>query len=166
MAHGEETRKKVRASYIFDQLTLEVSALRVGVPIATARRWQRDAKIAGDDWNKARAAQLMAGGGIEDIARQTLAAFVQQVQAATQELQVNVDMPPGERAKWLASLADSFAKLMVGHKRLMPETDKLATAMDVLKRQGEFVRARHPKHVGAFFEVLESFADELARVYG
>ena len=166
MAHDAEIRRAVRGDYVFKQLGLEVAAVMHEVPVATARRWKREALAAGDDWDKARSAQMIAGGGIEDVVRQTLAVVVQQVQATVEALQADVNMPPGEKVKALASLADAYNKLMAASRRLMPETDKLATAMDVLKRQGEFVRARHPKHVGAFAELLESFADELARVYG
>ncbi len=49
---------------------------------------------------------------------------------------------------------------------MMPEADKLAIATDVVKRLGEFVRTRHPRHAAAFAEILEPFADEIGRVYG
>lgn len=166
MAHGEETRRQVRAAFVFDQLGLEVAALKHDIPIATARRWKREAKEAGDDWDKARSAQMIAGGGIEDVVRQTLAVVVQQVQATVEAIQNAPDMPPAEKVQMLASLADAYNKLMAASKRLMPETDKLATAMDVLKRMSEFVRVRHTRHSNAFAEILEPFADELARVYG
>lgn len=166
MAHGDEARRAVRAAYVFDQLGLEVAAQQAGVPLPTARRWLRDAKAGGDDWNRARAAQLIAGGGIEEIARQTMAAFAQQMQATLAALQGDESLPPAERAKLIASVGDAFTKLMAGHKRLMPETDKLAVAMDVLKRLLDFVRARAPQHAVALAEVLEPFADELAKAYG
>jgi hypothetical protein len=166
MAHGEDIRRAVRAAFIFQQLTLEVSAQRSGVPLATARRWKRDALDAGDDWDKARAAQMIAGGGIEDVVRQTLAVVVQQVQSTVDAIQASPDMPPAEKVKALASLADAYNKLMAASRRLMPETDRLAVATDVVRRLGEFVRSRHPRHVAAFAEILEPFADELARTYG
>lgn len=166
MAHGDDIRRQVRAAFVFDQLGLEVAALKHEVPIATARRWKSDAKKAGDDWDKARGAQLIAGGGIEDVVRQTLAVIVQQVQATIEAIQANPDMPPGEKVKALSSLADAYNKLMAVSKRLMPETDKLATAMDVTKRLLDFVRTKYPKHGTALAEVLEPFAEELARVYG
>lgn len=165
MAHGDEVRQKVRAGYIFEQLGLEIAALKADVPIATARRWKREAKELGDDWDKARSAQMIAGGGIEDVVRQTLAVVVQQVQATVEAIQAG-DMAPAEKVQALASLADAYNKLMSASRRLMPETDKLATAMDVVKRLGEFVRTRQPRHANAFAEILEPFAAELAKVYG
>lgn len=166
MAHGEDIRRAVRAAFIFQQLSLEVAAQKSGVPLATARRWKRDALDAGDDWDKARAAQMIAGGGIEDVVRQTLAVVVQQVQSTVDAIQNSPDMPPAEKVKALASLADAYNKLMAASRRLMPETDKLAVATEVMRLLGEFVRTRHPRHAGAFAEILEPFGHELARAYG
>ena len=44
----------------------------------------------------------------------------------------------------------------------MPETDVMAIRLDTIKRLGEFVRAKHPRHAAAFSEILEPFAQELA----
>ncbi len=166
MAHDAEIRRAVRGDYVFKQLGLEVAAAMHEVPVATARRWKREALAAGDDWEKAKSAQMIAGGGIEDVVRQTLAVVVQQVQATVEALQLDPNMPPGEKVKALSSLADAYNKLMAASRRLMPETDKLAAALEVVKRLGEFIRARHPRHASAFSEVLEPFAEELARAYG
>ncbi|GAB2182661.1 DUF1804 family protein [Denitratisoma sp. agr-D3] len=165
MAHDPDKRRAVRGDYVFNQLGLEVAAAKHGVPDGTAKRWKREARVEGDDWDKARAAQMIAGGGIEDVVRQTLAVVVQQVQATVEAIQAG-DMAPADKVQALASLADAYNKLMAASKRLMPETDKLATAVDVVKRLGEFVRTKHPRHSNAFAEILEPFADELARVYG
>ncbi len=166
MAHSDDTRRAVRASFVFDQLTLEASAALHQVPVPTARRWKGEARRAGDDWDKAQAAQLLAGGGIEEIARQTMAAFIQQVQATTTALQADTDLPPAERAKLLASLSDSFAKLMVSNRRLMPETDRLAVALDVIKRLLEFTKARYPGNAAGLAEMLEAFGEEVLKAYG
>ena len=166
MAHGEDTRRAVRAAYVFDQLGLEVAAVKEGVPTATARRWKREAKDAGDDWDKARSAQMIAGGGIEDVVRQTLAVMVQQVQATIESIQAAPDMDPTTKVQMLASLGDSYHKLANVSRRLMPETDKLAVAMDVIKRLDAFIRDNHPQQAGVFAELLPTFGQELARAYG
>jgi hypothetical protein len=166
MAHSDDTRRKVRAAYVFDQMGLEVSALKAGVPLATARRWIREAKAAGDDWDRARSAQLIAGGGMEEVIRQTLAVVVQQVQATVQAIQADEAMKPQDKVQMLTSLADAYNKLMAVSKRMMPETDKLGVAMDVIRRELEFARARYPQHVAAIAEILEPFGEELARAYG
>lgn len=166
MAHSDDTRRAVRAAFVFDQLGLEIAAVKNDVPVATARRWISEARKAGDDWEKARAAQMMAGGGVEAIARQTMAMFSQQAQATMLMLQSDTALSPLDRAKAMASLADSFTKLVSANGRLMPETDKLAVAMDVVKRLREFIQADFPQHGGAFAEVLMPFGEEIARAYG
>lgn len=128
MAHGDDIRRAVRAAYVFDQLDLEPAALAKGVPVATVRRWKREALAAGDDWDKARSAQLIAGGGIEDVVRQTLAVVVQQVQATVEAIQAAGDLPPGDKVKMLASLADAYFKLTTAAKRMMPAPQALAAA--------------------------------------
>ena len=40
MAHPQETREKLRRSYIFGQMSLEIASAQAGVAFATARRWQ------------------------------------------------------------------------------------------------------------------------------
>ncbi|AUN95887.1 DUF1804 family protein [Pseudazoarcus pumilus] len=166
MAHDADTRRKVRAGFVFDQLGLEVAALKHGVPVATARRWKAEARRAGDDWDKARGAQMIAGGGIEDVVRQTLAVVVQQVQATVEAIQAAPDMDPAVKVQMLASLADAYHKLMAVSKRLMPETDKFAIAMDVVRRLGEFTAKRKPALAADFVELLEAFGEELAKAYG
>lgn len=166
MAHGEDIRRKVRADFVFNQLGLEVAAVKHGIPPATAKRWKRDAKELGDDWDKARGAQMIAGGGIEDVVRQTLAIVVTQVQATMQQLQDAPDMPPADKVKMLASLSDSYSKMMSVMTRLMPETDKLAVATDVLKRLAEYMRNNAPDQVANYAELLGPFAEELAMAYG
>ena len=166
MAHSEDTRRAVRAGYVFEQLGLEVAAVKEGVPVATARRWKSEAKKAGDDWDKARGAQLMAGGGIEDVVRQTLAVVVQQVQATVEAIQLAPDMEPAVKVQMLASLADAYNKLMAASRRLMPETDQLAVAMGVIKLLLDYAGRNHPQHAGAIAEVLEPFGEEVVKAYG
>ena len=166
MAHSPDIRRAVRASYVFDQLALDIAAAKHSVPTATARRWIREARAEGDDWDKARAAQMIAGGGIEDVVRQTLAVVVQQVQATVEAIQLSADMDPASKVQALASLADSYNKLIAASRRVMPETDRLAIAMDVLKRFGEFIAMKKPGLAGEFVEQIEAFGDEIARAYG
>jgi len=166
MAHPDETRRAVRAAFVFDQLGLEVAALKHEVPIATARRWKAEAKKAGDDWDKARGAQMIAGGGIEDVVRQTLAVMVQQTQATAEALQAAGNMEPLAKVQALASLADSHTKMASVLKRLMPETDKLAVALDVIKRLLEFTKARYPGNAAGLAEMLEAFGEEVLKAYG
>jgi len=126
MAHPDETRRAVRASYIFDQMSLEVAAIKNGVPFQTARGWKRMGLDHGDDWDRARGAQMIAGGGIEDVVRQTLGVVVQQVQATLDAIRLDPDMQPELKVKLLASLSDSYFKMVSVSRRMMPDTAKEA----------------------------------------
>jgi len=166
MAHPKEVRDKVRRAYVFDRLSLEVAALSAGVAYATARRWKADALESGDDWDKAQAAHLLAGGGIEGVARQVLAGLVTQYQATMDELTANAEIRPADKVQMLASLADAYNKTVSASKRILPETSELATAMGVVQRLANFIRERFPQHAASFAEILEPFGDELATAYG
>lgn len=166
MAHPPETRDKLRRAYVFDRLSLEVAALKVGVAYGTASRWKTNAAAQGDDWDKAQAAQLLASGSLEELGRQMLAGLVIQYQSTMQELNEKSDINPATKVQLLASLADAFNKTIGASKRLLPETSELATAMEVVQKLAEFVRQRYPQHAATFVELLEPFGDELARAYG
>jgi hypothetical protein len=165
MAHDLDTRRAVRSSYVFEQLSLEVAALKNDIPMGTARNWKRAAFKEGDDWDKARAAQISAAGG-EGVIRQVLAAVMTQTQSTLEEIQTNPDMSPMVKVQMLASLADSFSKMSSMSKRMMPETDKLGVGMDVLHKFAEYTGKKYPKHAAALLEVLEPFGEELAKLYG
>lgn len=165
MAYTEETRRAVRAAYIHDALPLDQAAARAGVPASTATRWKKQAKAEGDDWDKARAASMLAMGGTDDVARQVLTDYLVQHKSLLDDLRESV-LPPQARASVLASLADSFNKAVAASRRVMPETNELALALEVLGLLGEFVREHFPGHAQALLEVLEPFGFELSRHYG
>ncbi|MEG6991648.1 DUF1804 family protein, partial [Pseudomonas aeruginosa] len=130
------------------------------------RRWKQQAEAEGDDWDKAQSAQLLAGGGLEDVARQVLAGLVTQFQATMEAIQVDADIKPAVKVQLLASLADAYNKTVSASKRVLPETSALATAMEVLQRLASFIRERFPQHAQAFAEVLEPFGEIIAKEIG
>ncbi|MFB9160193.1 DUF1804 family protein [Chromobacterium violaceum] len=166
MAHTPETRDKLRRLYVFDRISLEVAAMQCGVSMSTASRWKRELAEAGDDWDKVRAAHILAGGGIESIARAALSGFMVQYQAVMEALQVDANLPAEKKVGMLASLADSFNKTIAASKRVLPETSQLATAMEVVQSLAAYIRENHPQHAAAFVEILEPFGNELANLYG
>lgn len=166
MAHGQDKRQAVRSAYIHDRVPLEKAAAVAGIAEGTARRWKRDARKNGDDWDKHRAACLLAGDGVEAIARQMLADYVSQHQLLMECITKSEELGPEKKVSMLASLADSFNKTVSASKRVLPETSELATALAVLSRLSDFVRGRYPQHAAAFLEILEPFGSELERVYG
>lgn len=163
MAHDDTKRQALRAAYVHDRLPLEEAARKAGVPVSTAQRWKRQAKAAGEDWDKLRAATLLAGEGMEHVARQMLADYVVQHKALMDAISTNADLGPAAKVDMLASLADSFNKTVAASRRVLPETDKLATALGVVNRLADFVREHFPQHVAAFVEILEPFGETLAK---
>ncbi|MBA4709560.1 DUF1804 family protein [Aquitalea aquatica] len=166
MAHGQDTRDQLRRLFVLERISLEMAAMQCTISPSTASRWKREARARGDDWDKLRAAHLLAGDGIEAVARAALAGFMTQYQATMDALNANPDIPPEKKVQILASLADSFNKTVAASKRVLPETSQLATAMEVVQKLAGFIREHYPKHAQTFVEVLEPFGEELARVYG
>ncbi|RUI34558.1 DUF1804 family protein [Pseudomonas aeruginosa] len=166
MAHPKETRDGLRRAYVFERQSLEVAAAMFGVSYGTARRWKQQAEAEGDDWDKAQAAQLMAGGGLEHVARQVLTGLVTQFQATMEAIQADNEIQPAVKVQLLASLAGAYNKTVSSSKKVLPETSALATAMEVLQRLASFIRERFPQHAQAFAEVLEPFGEVIAKELG
>lgn len=163
MAHPQETRDKLRRIYVFDGLSLEQAASQTGISYGTARRWKADAECAGDDWDKLRAARIISGGGLEETARGMLTGMVVQFQA-TMDLLIDTSnekdgnkISPAERVKLLASLADAFNKAIASSRKILPETNQLAVAMQVLELLSDFIKENHPQYLEYFIDILEPF---------
>jgi len=90
-----------------------------------------------------------------------LISLVVKCQTTLERLNQNPDIPPQESVELLASLSDSLSKAVASSKKILPETDRLATALEVVQRLGAFIRERHPAQYAPFLEVLEGFAKEL-----
>lgn len=164
MAHPPETRMRLRTAYI-GGLPLEQAADNTDVPYATARNWFREARAAGDDWDKFRAASLIvAGGGIEQALGRIIAAGLMRCEALLERIAALEDA--AEAVKAMAVLGDTVAKLKAAGKSMMPEADKLGVAMDVLRRLDVYIRENHPQQAEAFAELLPPFGQELAKAYG
>lgn len=163
MAHKDEKRQALRAAYVHDRLPLETAADKAGVPISTAQRWKRQARAAGEDWDKLRAASLLAGEGMENVARQMLADYVVQHKSLMDLINGDADMGAAAKVAALASLADSFNKTVAASRKVLPETNALATALSVLNKLSDFVREHFPQHAAAFVEILEPFGEVLAK---
>jgi hypothetical protein len=161
MAHPRETRLALRAAFL-GGLGLEQAAEKAGVALATARRWKQAAAAEGDDWERFQAASLVvAGGGFDQAMGRVAAAVILRSEALMERIAASDEIDPLEATRAIASLADSLTKARAAAKGLMPGTDRLATAMGVVKALTTFIQARYPQHVVAFAEVLEPFGREL-----
>lgn len=161
MAHSPDKKIKLRAAYI-GGLPLEAAADKVGVPLPTARNWFREARAAGDDWDAFQKASLIvSGGGIEQALGRIIASALLRAETMLEAAATAED--PMDGVKAMAVLSDTIAKLKAASRGMMPEADALAIRVDTVKRLGEFIRTRHPRHAAAFAEILEPFAAELSR---
>lgn len=166
MAHPQETRERLRKAYVFNGLSLEIASAQVDVSFGTARRWKKDSLDKGDDWDKQRSAHMMAGGGLEDVSRALLSGLVIQFKTTMDAVNDAEGIAPQKRVEMLASLADAYNKSISASKRILPETSQLATALEVLQKQGSFIAEHYPQHLQAFAEILEPFGTEIEKAYG
>lgn len=166
-AYPKETREKLRRLYVHEGRLLESAASMCQIPPATARAWRKKAKDEGDDWDKVRAAYLLAGDGIENLSRAILTGFLQQYDRTMTMLRDESaeELPPSERVRLLASLADAFTKTAAANARMLPETSKLAVALEVLELFGSFIGRRYPQHLPAFVEMVEPLGAEIEQKY-
>lgn len=159
MARDASEKVAVRNAYIAQGLSLEMAAQQAGVPFSTARKWKSADRDAGDDWDKQRTAQMLAGGDIEAVKRAMLALGIRQFHAL---LELLPSLPPETQLERAPALVDALNKLYNLSKGLMPDVDELAIRLDTLKRLAEFVRVRFPQSAAGLLEALEAFGREVA----
>lgn len=166
MAHPTERRSQLRGLYVFKRLPIEAACNALKIAKSTGIRWKSEARDKGDDWDNARAAVALGDENFTQLSRKLLEDYLVQHQAAMDVLRKDTELSAGQRASILASTADSFNKTMASFKRLAPELNRHAIALDTLQRLASFAQQRYPQHVGALLEMLEPFGEELAKAYG
>ena len=166
MAHDDKTRREARKLFVFQRQSLPPIAITLTVSEATLRRWKADAKARGDDWDVGRAANTIAGEGMEMLVATVIEDFVVLYQATIEAVKGDPNIAPADRVKMMASLADAFHKTIAASGRVSPKISELGVAMDVLKRLADFTRQHHPDRAGLLLEVLEPFGTHLSEVYG
>ncbi|MEN2979975.1 DUF1804 family protein [Tistrella bauzanensis] len=165
MASTEEKKRKARADYIYRRMTLKTIALAQGVSGATLTRWKKAAAGAGDDWDKARAASVIAGEGIETVVSSVVEDFVLQAQALLEEIRASPEMPVKEKVDHLVALADAMTKMTSSARKLAPRISELGVAQDVMGRLLDFVRRYFPQHAAAILEIIQPFGEQLSGMY-
>lgn len=165
MAYDTATRKKVRAAYV-QGLALKAAADKVGVPYNTARNWKRQDGEAGDDWDIARNARRMTKSGVEEMANQVLGELAEQFVATLDALKRDTTLKAEARARIMVQLMDGYNKAIAAATRAMPNANRLAVAMDVIKHLTDLFAARFPKLRPQFVAAIEQLGDELLREFG
>lgn len=159
------SKDEFRKAYIYGTLPLDLLATQLGVSVRTARRWKKDALDQRDNWEKLKAANTMQDG-TDAISRTLLIALLEQFQLSMDKLNNDEKIEPDARVELLSKLSDSFAKCTSSSKKLMPETNSLVVAMNIIQMLGEFISKHYPQHLAVFSEILEPFGKEVEKAYG
>lgn len=165
MAHTNETRNKVRSSYIYDRLPLDAASQKNGVSYNTTRGWKKKAKAEGDDWDKARSATRMAQGGLGDITTQLLEDFALLFQATVIEIR-DGEYDGLKKAEALSRLSDAYTKTMKAAAGGDPKIAKLSIALETLQLLAVYIKDEHPDVLERFTHILEPFGAKVNEVFG
>lgn len=163
MAYNAETKRALRAAYVHQGLGLEACADKLDVGFGTASRWKRDAKVAGDDWDTARAANFLSQEGADAVTRVVLEEFVTLFQSTMTTIKEDKSATGLAKAEALSRLSDAYSKTMSAAKKGAPEVNRLALGMDVIKLLADFVGNKFPQHATVFVEILEPFGEHLSQ---
>lgn len=166
MAYSEETRRALRSAYVYKALSLEAAAEQIQVAFGTASRWRREAKEAGDDWDQARTASMMAGQGAEAVSQLVLQEFMTLFQSTIEQLKTDVKATPIAKAEALSRLSDAYNKAISAAAKSNPKLNKLSVAMEVLQLLANFIRDDHPHLTESFLMILEPFGEKISEAFG
>lgn len=162
-AHSDQKRK-ARSDYVHRRMMQSTIAAAYGLSEATVGRWKKAAKEAGDDWDKARTAHVIAGEGVEVVVSSVVEDFMIQAQAILDEIKVGSHTTI-EKVNMLVSLSDAMTKMAASAKRFAPKVSEFGVAQDVMAKLLEFVRTSFPQHSAAILEIIEPFSVRLAAIY-
>lgn len=164
MAHSPETKAQVRASYIYDRLSIEEAAVKHGVSKSAAQAWKRTDCGKGDDWDKPRAAHALSKGGIESVNAAVLEDFILQFKTTIEAIK-DGDYDGMQKTDALAKLADSYSKITNSVAKTSPKISKLAVAMQVINLLADFIKEKYPDLLPAFVEILQPFGQEICKEF-
>jgi hypothetical protein len=165
MAYDRSTRNKVRAKFV-GGLALATAAEACKVPYNTARNWKRQDAEDGTDWDVMRNARRMTHSGVSEMANEVLGEVAEQFLATIEAVKKDPKMPAQQRADILVRLMDGYSKAISSASRAMPNANRLATAMDVVKFLSVFIASRFPKERQKFIEITEAAGDDFVREFG
>lgn len=165
MAHKQLKRSALRRAYVIDRQPLTAAALSTGVSYSTARTWKSDAARRGDDWDRARLAEQVSDGGVQELTRIVLTEFVPLFKSTIDELKT-CGLSAGQKAEAISRLSDAYTKTVKASGAVDPAIARLGWAMDVLRLLAGFVNEQFPQHGAALLEVLEPFGQRLAEQFG
>jgi hypothetical protein len=166
MAHSLETISAVRSAYVYEALNLEAISNRFNMPRSTITRWKKEAKEAGDNWDRARAAARLSGQGAEAVTAAVLEDFMLLFQSTMEDVKNSQDIKPLDKAEVLSRISDAYAKTMNAVTKGNPKLDKLSFAASMLRDLVQFIQTHYPQHAVAMEEVLLPFGESIGKRYG
>lgn len=164
MSERGELQRKARSDYVYRRMMISTIAAAYGKSEATIGRWKKAAKEAGDDWDKARTAHVIAGEGVEVVVSSVVEDFMIQAQAILDEIKEGAHST-AEKVGMLVSLSDAMTKMAASAKRFAPKVSELGVAQDVMAKLLDFVKEEFPHHAATILEIIEPFGDRLAEIY-
>lgn len=164
-AYAPETKDAIRNTYIASRKSLSEVALSFNVAVSTAMRWKLEAKKNADDWDRLREHFFLIGSGMETITRQMLAEYVLQHKQVLEELKEDTSISTTAKVELLAKLSNSLSKTVDASRHALPKTDRLATALEVIRQLVRYTQHHYPQHAPHLLEVLEPFGHVLAYEY-
>ncbi len=164
MSARDDLKRKARSDYVYRRMMQSTIAAAYGISEATVGRWKKAAKEAGDDWDKARTAHVIAGEGVEAVVSSVVEDFMIQAQAILDEIK-NGKHSTAEKVGMLVSLSDAMTKMAASAKRFAPKVSELGVAQDVMAKLLDFVREEFPRHSSAILEIIEPFSERLSEIY-
>lgn len=166
MSPRDDLRRKARSDYIYRRMTLSTIAVAYSIHEGTVGRWKKADKEKGDDWDKARTANVLAGEGTEVVISSVVEEYMILAQAIVDEIKNDVEPhTTKEKVDMLVSLADATTKMAAASKRFAPKISELGVAQDVIAKMLDFVRETFPQHGEVILEILEPFSVRIAEIY-
>lgn len=160
----DATSKKwqVRRLYIYRRMSIKDAAKLLGVNDRTARFWREQARKVGDDWDYTRD---LAARGIDSLGEQAFEDLTQLRDLLSKELTTS-ELPLKERVEIINMIASAYEKMGRALSKMTPVLDKLSLANHILMEMKKFIVQGYPQHTEAFTEILEPFAQHLAKTLG
>ena len=156
MAHDPEKKSKARSLYVFKNCTFDDIEAIIAVPAKTISRWKKEAKKKGDDWDKARHVASLSEQNVESVNRQVYANWLTRFKEVQTSILEDENMGTMDRVGALASLADSFNKMVAALRKIEPEVNLASTALKVLEIIADYLNSADEELAHKFGEHIDS----------
>ena len=155
MAHDQAKKREARTMYVYRNLAFADIERAIKIPAKTIMRWKRRAmEKEGDDWDKARHIASMSEQNVESINRQVYADWLTKFKEVQTTILGDDKMDTGAKIGALASLADSFNKMVAALRKIEPEVNLASTALKVLEIIADYLN-------GADVELAHKFGEHI-----